>query len=465
METPLLKIESIRRCINRVLATSSKDPGLASQDAQDVVVLNLQRACEQSLDLANWVCAHYNLSVPRTSQEVFSLLENAGVLSPILANNMRKMVGFRNIAVHEYQELNPLIIKSILSNRLGDFEDFINQVCLNLKIQFSRAALFTRVEPPRVLCLTISDIELHGDDLGDDYQLDFIYADEVVSVPLRTVENKLIAQNSNFATVWLAPETSILNLMIIAKEIDPIADDIGEYELNIDTSTHIQDLQAYEILIEVLGRGRSEQKKKAHLKIKLETLVSSPVVQLKDVDPNGWIIARLSSGISITLPAGTAVEMIEKKQGREYFKVLEGSYKGVEASIALSQGGVTHLTKFVDRKSACEMKLLRESWVLQIAGLGNFEVLKMKPAEMIYPGIYRICLPDIPHGAGKSYRSTARHAETWFRLGDENDRYIHPGTRTRGCITITDLNSWETIYNYIMTCRQDDAHIGTLEVI
>lgn len=81
METPLLKIDTIRRCLRRVRETASSDPALLDQNVQDVVVLNLQRACEQAIDLANWFCSYRNFDIPRTSQEVFTVIEREGILS------------------------------------------------------------------------------------------------------------------------------------------------------------------------------------------------------------------------------------------------------------------------------------------------------------------------------------------------------------------------------------------------
>ena len=35
------------------------------------------------------------------------------------------MVGFRNIAIHDYQKISLQILKSILTNNLGDFREFV----------------------------------------------------------------------------------------------------------------------------------------------------------------------------------------------------------------------------------------------------------------------------------------------------------------------------------------------------
>ncbi len=92
---------------------------------QDAILLNLQRACEFSLDLCNHLIKTRKLGVPQNSKQTFEILEQEKVISPELSKRMTNMVGFRNIAVHEYSKLDIQIVKSILENRLQDFRDFV----------------------------------------------------------------------------------------------------------------------------------------------------------------------------------------------------------------------------------------------------------------------------------------------------------------------------------------------------
>lgn len=52
------------------------------------------------------------------------MLQEAGLIDPELARRMQQMVGFRNVAVHDYQALSLPILKAILEQRLGDFVEF-----------------------------------------------------------------------------------------------------------------------------------------------------------------------------------------------------------------------------------------------------------------------------------------------------------------------------------------------------
>lgn len=72
------------------------------------------------------------LGLPQESREAFDLLERAALLPPDLARAMRGMDGFRNVAVHSYRELDLAIVRSILHERLPDFEAFTSHVIRTL---------------------------------------------------------------------------------------------------------------------------------------------------------------------------------------------------------------------------------------------------------------------------------------------------------------------------------------------
>jgi uncharacterized protein YutE (UPF0331/DUF86 family) len=52
------------------------------------------------------------------------MLAGGGVLDADLASRLQKMVGFRNIAVHDDERLNLQIVRAIRTSRLSDFEPF-----------------------------------------------------------------------------------------------------------------------------------------------------------------------------------------------------------------------------------------------------------------------------------------------------------------------------------------------------
>lgn len=123
------KIATIKRCLNRIKDVYG-DGTLFKQDytQQDSVVLNLQRTCEACIDIANHLNRQHQYGVPQSSRDSFTLLAQNNAVPVALADNLKKMVGLRNIAVHDYQELNLDIVIHVIHNHLSDFQDFIDAI-------------------------------------------------------------------------------------------------------------------------------------------------------------------------------------------------------------------------------------------------------------------------------------------------------------------------------------------------
>ena len=129
-DVALNKATIVRRCLARVTEELQGDvTRLENFTIQDAIVLNLLRACEACIDLAMHRVAEMRLGIPQASRESFELLRQVGVLTVETTTAMKNMVGFRNIAVHSYQQLQRPILEAILRSHLTDFDDFLNQVC------------------------------------------------------------------------------------------------------------------------------------------------------------------------------------------------------------------------------------------------------------------------------------------------------------------------------------------------
>ena len=95
----LNKAQIIRRSMGRVEEEyQGKPERLKDLTRQDSIVLNMQRACE--------------------------MLATHGVIDQDLSHSLKAMVGFRNVAVHNYQALNLGILQAIIEHRLGDLKTF-----------------------------------------------------------------------------------------------------------------------------------------------------------------------------------------------------------------------------------------------------------------------------------------------------------------------------------------------------
>ncbi len=127
----LAKIASIQKCLRRIKEVTGLNPeSLDEINKQDIFVLNLQRAVQSTIDLAAHVIASEGLGVPDTIRDNFLRLEQAGIIGRDLAKRMQAMVGFRNIAIHDYQAINIDILKTILGKHLKDLEEFYTVILL-----------------------------------------------------------------------------------------------------------------------------------------------------------------------------------------------------------------------------------------------------------------------------------------------------------------------------------------------
>ena len=128
-EVVLIKIESIEKCLNRI-ETKLRESGfdMKDYDTQDVVVLNLQRACQQSIDLAMFLVSELALGIPKGRVEAFEKLLERGIITQETFKTMKGMVGFRNVAVHQYQQINYRIVEVVIREHLDDFRRYSREL-------------------------------------------------------------------------------------------------------------------------------------------------------------------------------------------------------------------------------------------------------------------------------------------------------------------------------------------------
>lgn len=128
----LNKAAAIERCVARAREEYACDPATFATNftRQDAAILNIQRACEAALDMGHHIIRRENLGMPQSSRDVFALLADAHWLTPEVVDSMKRMVGFRNIAVHEYQTLQLPITVNIIQSHLDEFLAYARQMLL-----------------------------------------------------------------------------------------------------------------------------------------------------------------------------------------------------------------------------------------------------------------------------------------------------------------------------------------------
>lgn len=125
-EVLLGKAAIIERCLKRIAEEYVGHEAELENNftRQDALVLNLQRACEATIDAAMHLVRIHKLGIPTESRQAFEMLMKAQQLDAELGRRLIAMVGFRNIAVHAYQDIDIGILRDILAERLGDLRAF-----------------------------------------------------------------------------------------------------------------------------------------------------------------------------------------------------------------------------------------------------------------------------------------------------------------------------------------------------
>ncbi|MBI2487564.1 MAG: DUF86 domain-containing protein [Deltaproteobacteria bacterium] len=85
----------------------------------------LYLVCQAAIDLAEVIISISGFRKPTTMSESFVILAEENVIKTEMKDKMTKLVGFRNVLTHEYEELNYEILYDILRNKLQDIKDFI----------------------------------------------------------------------------------------------------------------------------------------------------------------------------------------------------------------------------------------------------------------------------------------------------------------------------------------------------
>lgn len=126
------KLESLRKCLIRI---ETKCPAnvevlIADLDIQDIITLNLSRAVQICVDIGAHMIAGMEIPPPDTMGQTFDILAQQGILDNLIAANLKKAVGFRNIAIHNYDKINWDIVHNIALYHLSDFDQFARVIAL-----------------------------------------------------------------------------------------------------------------------------------------------------------------------------------------------------------------------------------------------------------------------------------------------------------------------------------------------
>jgi uncharacterized protein YutE (UPF0331/DUF86 family) len=123
------RLKKLERCVQKLklAATVNKENFLVDEDLQDRVERNFHMAIECCLDIGNHIIAALGFRTPQSYGDVLRVLGEEKILPKEFSEALAQMVGFRNILVHDYLEID---LDKVYKNlqQLGDFDRFAKHI-------------------------------------------------------------------------------------------------------------------------------------------------------------------------------------------------------------------------------------------------------------------------------------------------------------------------------------------------
>ncbi len=128
------KCAIIERSLRRMREEYAADPELSNYTHIDAMILNIERACQAAIDLAMHVVSIKHAGIPQNSADAFILLERSKLLGNTTTKAMVAMTGFRNVAIHEYQDLEMEVLKGIAEREWKSLVEFCKEMGIAIQV-------------------------------------------------------------------------------------------------------------------------------------------------------------------------------------------------------------------------------------------------------------------------------------------------------------------------------------------
>lgn len=314
-----------------------------------------------------------------------------------------------------------------------------------------------------IVVLKLVGLEYSGDSIGSNIRLEIEVFNHFVGINKKLSQGKSIEFNKEIERFRTNQPSFSLPVHLRIIERDPIFNDVGNLQAMIQVDLNASFPQRSTHKIEVVESGGVFGDAVAIFQVTLEMLVQRSTRYVSETD-DGWLRVRFEDyGMKESLPATLKVEIYHVEGNREYFMIMEGSYRGKKASVQFKKDGSSYLS--INNPQMGAVRLIYSISRKTLSLNSNEYLTKDYSGKPWRKGFYDVEIPDAPHRGGLHYPDVTR-AKTWFRIGHEGDRYLHTGQISLGCITVTEGHRWDELYQVLIKGRKGDGiSIGTLQVV
>lgn len=320
----------------------------------------------------------------------------------------------------------------------------------------------------KTIKLKLTNVQYSGDSIGDDIRIEVEVLGKLLSIDkkIKVGTSVTVGQDiGSFETDQKIFKTIAYSTVI---EKDILFNDQGNTQGTIRVDTTLQKPQRFTYDVKVKETrsifGKQWSKKTALFTLTLEAIASDSLRYTPD-EGDGWLKAILENTKSIVeLPAFLQVRIDYADGKREYFTILEGPYRGMRASVKLSDDSSSQFIANIHHESFIQAQYSVSKKLFFLNGK-KYQTTDYQKAKW-EKRFYDIEIPDYAHQRGARYMEEAKRAKTWFRIGHSGDKYLHAGGVSLGCITIIERKRWMEIYSTLIKARKGDfTSVGVLEVI
>lgn len=109
--------------VARVHEEYNKDPATFTNDItrQEAAIMNIVRAVAALMSIGEHLIRKNKLGTPKNHLDVIDLLATTGFVTIEVADNLKKMIVFRNTALHQSQDLKPVDLEYLILQQLRIF--------------------------------------------------------------------------------------------------------------------------------------------------------------------------------------------------------------------------------------------------------------------------------------------------------------------------------------------------------
>ncbi|OGZ89646.1 MAG: hypothetical protein A2444_04260 [Candidatus Staskawiczbacteria bacterium RIFOXYC2_FULL_37_19] len=321
--------------------------------------------------------------------------------------------------------------------------------------------------------LKLVQIRYSGDSIGDDIRVEvevlgkFLRVDKRVKVKTTVQVNQLVGIFETDQKIFK------FNTQIVVIEKDLLFNDISNGSVSIKVNTEETSQQKFTCEIKIRETraifGKIWGNKTAVFEIILEAKVSDAFLYvLLEKTKNGWLQARKQTNDEkIDLPAYLKLKLERQDNKFQYFTIWEGINRGIKAYMKFQKDGTSYFEKTNYQIGPIHLIYSLSQKTLKFEN----KIYKLKEykddPQPWKKTLYDIKIPDFYHKGGLYYIDKVNLAPVWFKTTHSDGvRYVHPGSYSLGCVTLTEIERWDELCKVLLRARRDDfENIGILEVI